>query len=83
MNKVVSSLHAWHMNTQHQIKRTLSQISNIKYLRNLLASNEFASRSELANQVCKQVEFFNPKGQEQRSGCMKALRELEAVGQCV
>jgi hypothetical protein len=68
------------MKTQNQIKRTLSQASNIEYVASLLISNEFLNRNELAKQVCEQFEFFNPKGQEQLSGCLKALRQLEAVG---
>lgn len=68
------------MNTQNQIKRTLSQASNIEYVAGLLTSNVFSNRSELARQVCEQFGFYNPMGKEQRSGCLKALRKLEAAG---
>lgn len=68
------------MNIQNQIKRTLSQASNIEYVASLLTRNEFVNRSEVATQVCEQFEFYDPNGQEQRSGCLKALRDLEAAG---
>ena len=68
------------MNTQNQIKRTLSEPTSIEYVCNLLESNEILHRSELATQVCEQFVFYDPRGQAQRSGCLKALRELEASG---
>jgi hypothetical protein len=68
------------MNTQNQIKRTLSESTSIEYVCGLLDSNEILHRSELATRVCEQFVFYDTRGQAQRSGCLKALRELEATG---
>jgi hypothetical protein len=68
------------MNTQNQIKPTLSESTRIEYVCSLLESNEIPHRSELASRVCKQFEFYDVRGQEQRGGCLKALRELEVAG---
>jgi hypothetical protein len=71
------------MNTQNQIKRTLSEPTSIEYVCGLLESNEILHRSELAALVCEQFGFYDARGQEQRGGCLKALRELEAAGHFV
>ena len=68
------------MNTQNQIKRTLSQSTHLEYVSKLLANNEFRNRKALATRVCEAFAFYDPGGQAQRSGCLKALRELEAAG---
>jgi hypothetical protein len=68
------------MYTQNQIKRTLSEPSSIEYLCDLLERKEIRNRSRLATRVCEQFGFYDPRGQAQRSGCLKALRELEAAG---
>jgi hypothetical protein len=68
------------MNTQNQIKRKLSEPAAIKYVAGLLEVNEFVHRSELADFLCEQFGFYDARGQEQRDGCVKALRELEAAG---
>ncbi|MFV2045420.1 MAG: IS4 family transposase, partial [Anaerolineales bacterium] len=77
------AVHACGMNTQNQIKRTLSEPTSIDYICGLLESDEILHRSELATQVCEQFVFYDPRGQAQRSGCLKALRELEAAGQFI
>ncbi len=76
-------MYSWGMNTQKQIKRTLSEPTNIEYVCGLLESNEIRHRSELAALVCEQFGFYDARGQEQRGGCLKALRELEAAGHFV
>ena len=68
------------MHIQNQIKRTLSEPSNIEYIRNLLKSKETSHRTDLATRVCEQFEFHDTRGQVQISGCLKALRELESAG---
>jgi len=68
------------MKLQKQIKRALSKPEAIDYVRRLLEDEEFSSRTELADSVCKVFGFQDPRGQDQRSGCLKALRELEAKG---
>ncbi len=68
------------MNTQNQIKRTLSVSTNIDYINNLLDSDKIAHRTDLAKTVCDEFSFYDMRGQAQLSGCLKALRELEASG---
>ena len=68
------------MNIQNQIKRTLSKESSISYLEDLLDSKAFSNRTEVAKEVCRKFKFYTPRGQEQISGCVKALRILEAAG---
>jgi len=68
------------MNTQNQIKRTLSTSQNIEYIQNLLDSNEFANRSKVADAVCEYFGFHDARGQKQLTGCLKALKGLEAAG---
>ena len=68
------------MNPQKQIKRTLSESTHIAYICGLLESNEILHRSALAARVCERFGFHDARGQAQRSGCLKALRELEAAG---
>jgi hypothetical protein len=71
------------MNTQNQIKRTLSEPSSIQYICRLLESKQIPHRSALAALVCEQFGFYDARGQQQRAGCLKALRELEAAGHFV
>jgi len=68
------------MNTQNQIKRKLSEPAAIDYVAELLKVNEFVHRSELADFLCEQFGFYDTRGEEQRGGCVKALRELESAG---
>jgi hypothetical protein len=68
------------MNIQNQIKRTLSQAEVIRYVAGLLKVRKFVHRSELANFLCGQFKFSDAGGRMQRSGCVKALRALEAAG---
>jgi hypothetical protein len=68
------------MIAQNQIKRVLSEPSNIQSVCRLLESKEIPHRSALAALVCEQLGFYDARGQQQRAGCLKALRELEAAG---
>ena len=68
------------MNIQNQIKRTLSETASLEYVCDLLESKEIEHRTELATLVCKQYGFYDARGQAQRGGCLKALRELEFAG---
>jgi|TARA_B100000315_G_scaffold257885_1_gene308231 hypothetical protein len=71
------------MDTQNQIKRTLSKHANIEYVCGLLVNGEILLRSKLADLVCEQFGFYDPRGRKQRDGCLKALRELEVAGHFV
>ena len=68
------------MKIQNQIKHTLSQPEAIDQINNLLDANSNINRTKLADLICDQFNFFNPCGEKQRSGCLKALRKLEQDG---
>ncbi len=68
------------MKTQNLIKRKLSEPTSIEYICGLIESKEIPHRSALAAVVCEQFGFYDVRGQAQRAGCLKALRELEAAG---
>ena len=68
------------MKLQNQIKRTLSHPEAIVYVRQLLETEEAATRTELAEWCCEEFGFQDPRGKDQLGGCLKGLRELEAKG---
>tara|TARA_R110001592_G_scaffold7032_3_gene39499 strand:- start:35044 stop:35394 length:351 start_codon:yes stop_codon:yes gene_type:complete len=68
------------MNTQHQIKQTLSAASSIESIQDLLKNEEIRHRTALATIICGQFDFYDARGQAQISSCLKALRDLEAAG---
>ena len=65
------------MKAQNQIKRTLSQPGSIEYVSSVLAATDSITRTKLADLLCDKFKFFDFRGERQRAGCMKALRELE------
>ena len=71
------------METQNQIKRTLKQPEVIEYICNILDTNDTISRTQLADNLCGHYNFFDPLGNKQSAGCIKALRELERQGRFV
>jgi hypothetical protein len=68
------------MKIQNQIKRALSEPEAIEYVSRLVEEEECFSRTELADCLCEEFGFQDPSGQNQRGGCLKGLRELEARG---
>jgi len=66
------------METQTQVKRTLSQA--LDRVRGLLEGTAFRHRTAVAEAVCAAFGFTDPRGAPQRGSCLKALRELEAAG---
>ncbi len=68
------------MKTQNLIKQTLSQPESVVVVQQILEDNKEAPRSGIAKRVCQHFGFFNAWGKPQKSGCLKALRELERVG---
>ena len=68
------------MKSQNQIKRTLTQPVAIEVIRNILGTNENINRTALADKLCDHFNFFDPRGNRQRGGCIKALRKLEKAG---
>lgn len=71
------------METQNQIKRTLSDPDAINSIRRVLDESRHLTRTKLAEQVCRHFGFLDPRGNTQCSGCLKALRELERHGHFV
>lgn len=70
------------MKQQSRIKETLLQPESIAVVQQILEDNQEANRSAIAMHVCQHFSFFNPLGNAQKSGCLKALRELERAGCC-
>ena len=68
------------MEIQNQIKRTLSEHGSIEIIRRLLSHDDYQYRSSFADMVCEHFGFHDTRGRVQRSGCIKALRELERLG---
>src|SRR3990172_1936967 len=68
------------MEIQSQIKRALSEQGSIEIIRRLLSHNSYRYRSTFADAVCEHFGFHDARGRVQRSGCIKALRELERLG---
>lgn len=68
------------MKTHNQIKRTLTQQKAIDKITNILDTNININRTKLADKLCEHFNFFDPRGNRQRSGCLKALRKLEQTG---
>lgn len=68
------------MNTQNQIKRTLTDTTQLSYLNELLANHSESSRAEVIRVVCHAFNFYDPRGRAQIAGCAKALRSLEDAG---
>jgi hypothetical protein len=68
------------MKTQSLIKQKLSQPESVVVVQQILEDNMDAPRSAIAERVCQHFDFLNALGKPQKSGCLKALRELERVG---
>ncbi len=68
------------MKEQAQIKRTLSAPTALAYVRAQVARGAFRHRTALADFLCDHFDFRDVRGAGQRSGCLKALRELAARG---
>jgi len=65
------------METQNQIKQKLSQPEAVEQICQLLNTNNNITRTNLADLLCEQFGFIDPRGEKQRAGCLRALRELE------
>lgn len=68
------------MEVQNQIKRTLNQPSALTWIVDRLAQGDAPHRTALARRVCDHFAFRDGRGRAQVSGCLRALRELEAAG---
>ena len=68
------------MKTQNLIKRKLLQPESVAVVQQILEDNADAPRSAIAERVCQHFAFFNTLGKPQKTGCLRALRELERAG---
>jgi len=68
------------MKTQNKIKWTLTQPEAIKHIINILDTKDNINRTALSYELCDYFHFFDPRGNRQHSGCLKALRQLEQAG---
>jgi hypothetical protein len=65
---------------QAQVKRTLSAPAGLAHVQEQVATGAFPHRTALADSLCDHFGFVDARGVRQRSGCLKALRELETRG---
>ncbi len=63
-----------------QMQKKLSQPDVVEFINQRIAEKPGMNRTELANHLCDRYNFVNTLGQRQQSGCLKALRKLEAKG---
>lgn len=68
---------------QNQVKRALSNPESVAFVRQILDTQTFSRREDLAREVCQRFGFHDFRGEPQLAGCQKALRELEARGHFV
>lgn len=68
------------MTSQNEIKRTLRE--QIATVRGWLGQWSDKSRTAVADEVCRRLNFLDALGRVQRGTCLKALRELEAEHLC-
>ena len=80
LNIFSRSVYRGAVEVQNQIKRALSEQNSIELVRGLLSEDAYAHRSTFADAVCQHFGFHDARGRLQRSGCIKALRELERSG---
>jgi len=66
------------MTIQHRIKGRLR--GELDEVRALVGQRPEATRTELADELCRRFGFVDARGKVQRSGCLKALRELAEAG---
>ena len=79
----MSAVYNVSMKIQNQIKRTLTQPEAIEEIKKILDNNDNINQTNLVDKVCDHFNFFNPQGNKQYSGCLKALRKLERAGHLV
>ena len=68
------------MEVQNQIKSTLSDPSALAWIADRLERGDLPHRTALAEQACEHYAFYDGRGHQQVSGCLRALRELESAG---
>ena len=69
------------MDTRIDIKKELSKPASLAYIEELLAGNGAMNRSRLGIAVCDHFGFRDEMGRFRLTGCLRALRKLEAEKQ--
>ncbi len=62
------------------IQETLFEPNNLAQLHHLLDSGDFASRQQVAREICAQFDFHDSLGRPRLSSCNAALAQLQASG---
>jgi hypothetical protein len=70
------------MQCAFSIKQRLSQPENLQQVHDLLRGDPALTRAQLAQELCRQPDLRDPKGDSQIFTTARALRELEAQGRC-
>jgi hypothetical protein len=68
------------MAPQQGILQRLSQPDAVEFVRRSIHSDPEMHRTELADRLCEAFELIDRLGCRRRTGCLKALRKLEAKG---
>ena len=68
------------MAAERGILHRLSQPDAVEFVRRSIQSDPEMHRTELADRLCGAFELVDPLGRKRRTGCLKALRTLEAKG---
>ena len=56
------------------------QAQAVEHIRDRLNTTDNLTRTVLADELCEHFGFFDPRGDKQRAGCLKALREMDKAG---
>jgi len=70
------------MQCTFSIKQRLAEPENLKLTRDLLGATPGLTRAQLTQELCRQLDLRDPKGDWQIGTTAKALRDLEAQGLC-
>ncbi len=68
------------MQQQNRILETVSSPEGLTRVSALMSAESFSHRTAVADRVCKAFGFWDARGRQQRAGCLKALRALDAKG---
>ena len=68
------------MQQQNRILETVSSPEGLTRVSALMSAESFSHRTAVADRVCKAFGFSDARGRQQRAGCLKALRALDAKG---
>ena len=70
------------MQSTSSVKQTLAEPQNLQLVMALLKAEVPPTRNGLARDLCRRLDLRDPNGDWQMATTSKALRELEAQGNC-